>query len=458
MSLWLFLLFWSLSPAASRAEKLTEAGIYHRCHAQFTRSRAADSDPLLRAVKAGELGGADACARLLEGFSLPGKVPEEKRGIFESFLALHSSWFPLRDFIQNGSEGATSAYYDNNEMGYHLNVALFGPGRFDEIVTSNRTFVAKRKSDRKPTYFADPDFRGRFRKISTTPWVIAGGSPWNPPMVERGRIEALAVREGGKPSLVKLAAGNFFLSVNGTFGGGILGTDTYLLLNSNQSPFEPSDNTFSALRRWSKSVMRDFLCREIPAIRPADAEPFVDKQNRASFRHYADCMLCHATMEPMALGARHIMEIRPNGAMGFDFEPRILGSFAVDRPPGPATNYDKESYRRPPEGRLYFRNTMGELVDRQFFGLPELGRILTEMDDLYTCAAKRYFLFMTGIDVKMIDYSETPLSAADRTHAKYRSFVQELGRELKEHQSLKKLIASILHSGYYAQIDYGATE
>lgn len=458
MSLWLFLLFLSFFPASSRAESLTEAGIYHRCHAQFTRARAINTDPLLRAVKAGEVKGADACVSLLEGFSLPGRVPEEKRGVFEAFLAFHTSWFPLREFLQNGSEGASSAYFDSNEMAYHLNVALFGPGRFDEIVTSTHTYVAKRRSERQPVYFADPDFHGWYRKISHKPWVIEGGKPWSPKMIERGQVEALLLREKAAPSPVKTHLGNFSLSMGGTLGGGLLGTDTYLLLNSNQSPFEQSDNKNNSLRRWGKSVMRDLLCREVPAVRLADAEPFVDKKSEAPFRQHADCMLCHVTMDPLADAARNIMEIRPDGAMRFDFEPRLVGKFATDRPPQSTTNWDPEFHRRPPEGRLYFRSIQGNLVNRHFSGLPELGRTLAETDDLYACAAKRYFLYMTGIDVKMTDYSEHPLSAADRPYSRYRAFVQELGQNLKKHQSLKKLVSSILHSKYYSQLDYGVAE
>lgn len=458
MSIWLFLLFWSLSPASSKAEALTEAGIYHRCHAQFARARPAATDPLLRAVKTGGLKGAKACEQLLEGISLPGQVPEAKRAVFESFLAFHASWFPLRDFLLNGTEGASSAYNDSNEMAYHVNVALFGPGRFEEIVTGTRTFVAERKSSRQPEYFTDPDFRGRFRKISGARWSIKGGSDWNPEMVERGRIEAIVVRPLGHASPVKSPLGELSLSANGTSGSGLLGTDTYLLLNSNQSPFEPSDNSSLSHRRWGKSVMRDLLCRELPAIRAADAAPFVDKKSKVPFRQHAECMRCHATMDPLADGARDIMELRPDGAMRFDFEPRMLGRFRSDRAPMLSTNQDMEFHRRPPWGRLYYRNNRGELVDRKFTGLGALGPEIAQMEDFYTCAAKRYFQFMTGIDVKMTDFSEIPLSPADQPLARYRKFVLELGEELKAHQSLKKLVSSILHSKYYAQIDYGVTE
>jgi hypothetical protein len=454
----LFLLFWSLFPLPSKAEKLTEAGIYHRCHAQFTRSRAKVTDPLLQAVKTGELKGADACGRLLEGFSLPGKIPESKRDVFEAFLAFHSSWFPLRDFLVNGTEGASSAYYDSNEMAYHVNVALFSHGRFDEIVTSPHTFVAEREGSRKPTHFADPDFRGRFRKISGASWAIDGGTPWSQRMVEHGRIKALSVRRQGRSSPVKNTKGNFSLSTSGTFGAGLLGTDTYLLLNSNQAAFEPSDNATLSHRRWGKSIMRDLLCRDIPAIRLSDAEPFVAESSKVPFRRNAECMRCHATMDPLADGARHIMEIRPDGAMHFDFEPRILGSFVKDRPARPSKDPDDEFHRRPPDGRLYFRDSQGGLVDRRFSGLRSLGLALADTEDFYICAAKRYFQFMTGIDVKMDDYSEIPLSAADRAHLKYRAYVQKLGHDLKNHQSLKKLVASILHSKFYALADYGVSE
>ncbi|MBT5094399.1 MAG: hypothetical protein HOM21_09170, partial [Halobacteriovoraceae bacterium] len=88
--------------------------------------------------------------------------------------------------------------------------------------------------------------------------------------------------------------------------------------------------------------------------------------------------------------------------------------------------------------------------------LKELGELLAGSDDLYVCAAKRYFQFFTGINIKIEDFSISEGNASIEEQ-QYLRMIIGLGKSLKEHQSLAKLIESIIDSPTYKQRDYKIT-
>ncbi len=54
-----------------------------------------------------------------------------------------------------------------------------------------------------------------------------------------------------------------------------------------------------------------------------------------------------------------------------------------------------------PTGKLYFRSLTGALVDKPVSNIASLGDAMSKTDDYYLCAAKRYFQFMTGIEIAL---------------------------------------------------------
>ena len=87
--------------------------------------------------------------------------------------------------------------------------------------------------------------------------------------------------------------------------------------------------------------------------------------------------------------------------------------------------------------------------------LQEFGEALAETNDLYACAAKRYFEYFTGIGVSLADL-RSPENDIDLTSEQMtqRDFVISLGKKLKKTQSLPELIEEIISSSFYQEV-YG---
>jgi hypothetical protein len=459
-------MFAFLSCSTSWGRPLSASAIYYRCHSQFVRKRPVSEDALLKSVKAGELTAVQACLKLLAEVNVNNseKANERSLQILRTFQAFHMTWFPNKNFIKDETDNPTTDFYDANEMGYHLTSNLFAKNsKYSDVVTSKTSFRGIRQSSQKANYLIEPMGSDAYQSFKENVWALQTqdrNSPtlWNPQLIEFGALVGLRELKAGE-NQVRFFDGKRFLdfSASATLGGGILGTIPYILLNSSQKDYYPSDGGLLAHRSWSKAVFADLLCRELPVVRKKDAAAFVQKESPLPFRKENTCMQCHSSMDPMAWTIRYAMNIRLDGKPGKNFlSPRSLALYPPEAPPETAmTSGDPQFHLRPPVGKLYFRTYQGELVDQKISGVQELGEALANLDDLYICAAKRYFEFMTGIEVKIFDFSSENSKTPPAKLLAYRNFVVSLGHSLKKTQSLKLLVQDILASPFYSQSDYG---
>ena len=103
----------------------------------------------------------------------------------------------------------------------------------------------------------------------------------------------------------------------------------------------------------------------------------------------------------------------------------------------------------------YFRTYKGELIDRSVNSIENLGTVISEQDDYYSCFAKRYYSYFLGIEVELGDPGNIlypQLNGPDQYH---RSKVIDLGLRLKNHKSLRQLILDIIASADYRLSDFG---
>jgi hypothetical protein len=78
--------------------------------------------------------------------------------------------------------------------------------------------------------------------------------------------------------------------------------------------------------------------------------------------------------------------------------------------------------------------------------LPDLGQKLAATNDLYVCGAKKYYKFLTGVDINLRDLgdsSSAPLSPGEQFH---RNKIITLGLNFKNHQSVRTLLQEIISS------------
>jgi hypothetical protein len=248
-------------------------------------------------------------------------------------------------------------------------------------------------------------------------------------------------------------------------GGGVLGSPVNMMLNWGQPPGQVVDGALKMPRRWIKNTMEAMLCKQFPTLRESDVLQFVDNStvaNKAPFRASSTCVQCHATFDNLAAVGRNFLVGATDYAAnidpisGFNIKDAHIMAKSTQLYPDsgkwsstPVTNYRNQA----PAGRIYFRDFSGKLIDQQVTGIQAAGDVLAETDDLYQCAAKRYFKYFTGLDVPLYDrgdvrYADT-LSKITSKERNLRIYIEKLAADFKNHQSSKKLIQTILSSDYY---------
>ncbi len=259
---------------------------------------------------------------------------------------------------------------------------------------------------------------------------------------------------------------NFSFDMFKTFGGGILGSPIYFMLNYGHGKGVLANGTTKVPRRWAESSMSTFLCADLPALRESDVKKYVVGNSSTPFRNASSCVMCHATLDPMAYTARNLIVAnsdffvfasgsRKHAKMSLHvvgYRPEIAS--VTGWPSEPVANF----HRQVPTGRLFFRSMTGQLVDKPLSGIASLGTAMTQTKDYYYCAAKRYFEFFTGIRVPLYDRTN-PVNAGlnqklSPAAMEDRLFVEELGEELSRTQSVRTLIKDILGSKYYRQVNF----
>jgi hypothetical protein len=251
-------------------------------------------------------------------------------------------------------------------------------------------------------------------------------------------------------------------------GGGLIGTPEYLMLNMGQNYETVPDGTIKLYRRYSKNVLSDLLCRDIPALREEDVEQFKDLSADGPFRHSTTCLRCHASIDQMAYTLRNYRWVTAERTCPSDPKTQGVNTSHVSYY-APLYDTDFEWKSQPsslfhlmqPRGKIYYRSYSGELVTANVTGLSELGLSLMQTEDLYVCAAKRYFKQFTGIDVMLHDMGDAANADLNRAMTpkdwEYRQFVVKLGLALKNHGSTRQLIKDIMASPYFRSSDYGRT-
>lgn len=468
-------LIFVLFPLTVRATS-TELKRLNKCYGLFVRERILSSDPLWKEVAGGKKSGTDACMEIFDKAKLDskgeisrgsdGKYDYEGMKVLNTFLRFHNSQLEAPDFsVETGeTQMFTSDVIDSNEGAYHFLYSIFGSGsKFSDVVTRDYTFRAVRYSEKgqrarsivgnnpAPTFL-----QGLFKTGVKTP-VFA------PQLVETGLLVGM-VPDDIKNEMDEKPFSDLYgplkfdsRNVNQHMGAGAIGTQSYLI--GNFGKFNFSDGGTGLYRRWGKNVLSDLLCRDLPALRSKDVLPEVHTNSNIAFRTGISCMTCHSAMDPMAGTVRNLRQV-----FSFNVNMFVIGlrvQFVSHRTPDmesapmPTISADSNFYRRPAEGRLFYRSYDGSLVKEEIEGLEELGQAISQTNDLYVCAAKRYYRFLTGINVSLADIGDINTPVFTSGEKFQRNKVINYGLELKQHQSIRTLIKRIIESESFINPDRG---
>ncbi len=426
-----------------------------RCHGLFVGERISKQSPLYVAVISGAMSGTDACMNLLDQARIgqDGRIPHvngapELTGhkILSNLVQFHRSQLESPDF--NAASGGVRTremdLFDANEPAFHFVYSLLKSGEpYSNVVTRPFGIRAIRYTARTTP---------RTRRVVDSGAILYSQGPgptpaaWNPTLIDTGRIAGLVPDSVQNPvQILETSQAQYQgRNTNAHFGGGFLGSQAYLLATWNGSNF----------RVWAKDLLADALCKDIPVLRSLDVLQAVKPESTFAWRQGISCMQCHETMDPVSAAMRTQGLIRASPVN----EARFWVSRPIDRPsaPYPSMSPDPDYSRRPPDYYLKYRSFDGTLVNLEGTGVASLGQALASRDDLYVCAAKRYFQFLTGIEADIRDDSD-PLNPLDLSPSekKYRQRVIDLGKQLKQDQSARELLKRIISSPTFIYPDRG---
>ncbi len=505
------LLFCMIVTCVANGQVLSEMAFFNRCYSQLTGRPVPIGHPLMASVKAGKFSALYACNYLLDKTEIKqstgllayaNSVDPDSGLMLNNFYAFHRSWFPTNVVEQiqgyNDETGiGTRDIYDTTEPALAVTRALFSEtGKYSDVLTLNTGVHGIRQDDSfvRGLLGWSVSFPGRslygnntgleenlfnFRALGGVGFDGNGDTTTsifqNIPKIETGELRGIrATTETFTiPNISLVPLGNqaggdtiegFSTNSNlyQTLGGGVIGTPIYLLLNFGHELGLNMNGQTKVPRRWAKTTMETFLCANLPALRESDVTQFLIGKSTASFRNSLSCLQCHGTLDQMGYTARNVV------LTGTDFTRISAGKNVQSKtgylmstyrpdlaseqgwPSEPVVNF----HRQKSIGRLYFRSfSDGQLINKAVQNISELGTALSQTNDFYQCAAKRYFKFFTGIDVALYDrldprYADLNKSLSSEAIAD-RKFVERLALTLKDTQSTKAVIKEIMASGYY---------
>lgn len=464
----------------SLAQDMSPVEIYSRCYSRLSDYPVETDSADYKAVEKGTLDPIDGCKKLFNRatFEVTGTVKKLKnendviaQSILRNFNQFHFSWFTSLGGSVSALGLTTYNFADATEPALFITDSLFSDEHFKTIFTRNTSLRGIRKGDTATNFYTLDRTEYSNRDILSGPFSgsqnnISAGSFSVVDMekvptgyligVERPPAVNVRLRLGYYKDTIATAdltsnredTPNINLTQN--YGGGILGSQPYIIANSEADNRPDGGNR--VYRRLANNTYSDLMCLTLPTLLNSDVDDYMTKYDKSdlSFRKDRSCARCHATLDPFAHSLRNFSPIatttntyrdllRKNGHPGAlqlisyrKYKARVSEQSVADA--------DNIYIRRTPKGHLYYRDYDGNLVDEQVTGSTQLAQKMTEQNDIYVCAAQRYYKFLTGISVPVANQTGTPF------YLKHREKVIELGLALKDHGSLKTLIFDILET------------
>lgn len=490
---------------------LSQKALFGRCYAHLTGRPLPLNHTLYQEVRSGRLSAKQACQLILQKATLNASsgillTPDDRESqwVLNQMYDFHRSWFSSAtvEQIQGYNDEiaiGTRDIYDSTEPALAVTKAVFTEGAsYQDVLTASMGVSAIRREDPNvrsrigwTVSFAGRRIYSNNASLDLNLFHFRGFENFSfsgddnksflltPAKIEVGNLigvrsttESFNVPNVSPTPLGSQTGGNGYPGLNFSFnlyeayGGGVLGSPIYMMMNFGHGLGEQMNGSIKLPRRWSLVNMTGFMCTTLPALRESDIRQYYVGNSTAPFRNGNSCLRCHATLDPMASTARNVMIVASDFAQlseGSKAHAKQAFHPVKFRDELPATSgWSSEPvenfHRQTPEGRLYFRSFNGELIDRSVTGIGELGAAMTETEDYYQCAAKRYFEYFTGISVHLYDRQDPSNVEYNRrltsTDIKARGFIERIASEFQQHRSVQRLMMEIIGSDYYSDSAY----
>lgn len=475
----------SACASAAEAGALQPLEVFKRCYIRMVRQVPVENDALFLAVKNGVKAADEACAELFDRARLnangllQNRESGEAKAILRTFHDLHRSWFQSKT---NAFTAASLLIRDMEEAPlYFTRAALQQDVQFRSVVTHDSGLRGVRDQRTYPNegnpFLAQRlvRYRSEFAYADETDLIVAYNHTSLNGMnfVSGGdralRRPAAAITEVGdlvgvRPS-VNLSFPSFRavrgtaevdesirkimapFAANAHFGGGVIGSQGFLSANANLTNGQLPNEYTMINRRLTARVFEDLLCHQLPTLSDEDVAGEVNTASPHTFQRTSSCMRCHSSIDGMGFGFRNLFiwtSARNPNVDGQNVGLNVSG-FAALAPKSGAATFAVQ----PPRGRLHYRELVtGVRRSANFNSLAELGTRIADSQDLYVCAAKRYYKFLTGVDV---DLTRAATLELDKLH---QDQVMKLAAEFRTHQSVRSLLKQIFASRVFQTGNY----
>ncbi len=444
---------------------ISDKAQYLRCYQRLTGKsyfeiKSDKSKTAYEEVKSGDKDPIEACLELITSITIDqgtgiaqNSNNKETKSLFNNFNQYFNDMFSVKDVnpsLLNCNRETLIDFIDPERKGLYFFRTLFTPDtKFSESVTAESTYQYKRSAGVPDTM----SFKlGGKNKVSDFVIDLSSNNTQAalPKLLEVGDIIGFK-----KADVLSLgAASNDLRNWTNHYKGGVIGDKVYL---RDHLPNIAADGAVKLARNFGERFYKDFLCRDLPLVKPSDSRVFVDTdENAAPFRQSVSCVGCHASIDRLVMGMSHIEHKRIRGGtcerVGSKFKLRgysgvsKITNFTQDNSFWPSSG-DEDFKKYKNQGRIFYRSYKGELIDIGFHGAKELGNFLAQSEDFYICQAKRAYSYLTGVDVNLNIYKglndEIALSEADKAH--YETVITA-GLGLKGHQSFTLLLKELMNS------------
>lgn len=466
--------------SSTQATSFAPIEIYNRCYIRMTRTVPKPDSILYRAVLSGTKSPTQACLELFDQAQMGSngilvqRMNSEAQAIVKTFHDLHISWFQSKTYSPGSS--ASFLVRDVEEPALFFTRATFMKDQpFRSVVTLNTGLQGVRDQNVYPNELSDFMAQTILRYPATSAYASAqdvvlayapgeydsearrfrSGDPlrYNLPlaaMVESGRLVGIksASSDLQFPKFRLLpnvsaelneAVATIYapFSFNRHFGGGVIGSQNFLLANANLLQSDIPDGLDIINRRIGGRIFQDLLCHTLPTLAIADVRAEIKPLSEYTFQRQGTCMQCHSSIDGVSTTLRNLVyyQSAPPSADA-TVGKQITGIASL-----PVRANSSVWALQEPTGRLHYReNLTNAVVDTPVSSISAVGEQLANQNDLYLCAASRYYSFFTGINVDLSAPSSRPI---DRYH---QDIVRRIGDVLKETQSVRSALEQIFMS------------
>lgn len=499
---------------SAQAVKMSDVEVFNRCYFKIFKMVIPRTESLgktlLDSIYNKKISGPAACMVLLEQSEFmdngtlrsakystyPKLTEQENKKMIANFHNFHNTWFQKKAFVfsTDGKDTSTYMIKDNDEASLYFTRALFGQSvPVSTVFTADKTLRGLREApDKEATsrwksrpmaiqneaqFGSDKGFLMAYGPNATVDTIVVKDED----LVGFGKLYGV---EEAKPLIVPSVIISGQSNVSATIrtqiaqaltakakdvnlfehlGGGILGSQTFIMKNTNLNlaqiaPGSNNDKDEVVARRISSRVFEDLLCHQMPTLTEADVVNDVIANSPHGFRLNTSCMACHTSLDPMAYTMRNFAPYRtstndPNGNTADEVALKAKGTPVLGITRLPAVAGSGHFALQKPEGALNYRDHTNKLFKIPVSSLSELGEKLSESDDFYRCVAKRYYNFFTGYDVNL---AERNVPEANNTkEAKFhRQKVYTIAANLKKSQSMNQMIKEIISSEAFIYRQY----